>query len=769
MQLPVLACVAAGVAIAYISQEQWYYGSDYSFYHVMTWFTTRSVLENPLLAPFLIWLSTGTAGHDVVFTIGLLPFSMVFGDSRSAFIAAIASMYLAPYVFIHALIMRNLYSSPAKASTDAEPASADAEPPSADALLLPPGVVQWTTALLALSIPTLWAPCLRGYPDVGAAAIVIFCVLLYLADMERPSWRRLLLIGFLLGLAPLFRRHYVYAAFAFALATVLHSAVACLLVRSERGDTVSYIKGAIRRIALIGVAGALTLGTFGFFFIQEKIKHFYMYAGTSASVSLTEALGYFITSYGIVAWLCAIAGYVAAFRMGAIDRNKGAFLMIFGMSSALTWILLAQQMATHYTLYATPFIVWGVALLVLTLLASIQEGRAKANALSKTALAMFALYAAVNLIVGFTPANVLSRGLLAFVQPSDLGMLSFPRRHGNVIGRLFSASYAPLHRDDGDVVVSFVRELQKLARHNEPILIGDASDLLHRDMVENVERQLNGGMTENRLNLWGPPFLNSRDSYPLERIISARYAAIASPIYPLYNEADAHILNLLVSSFLDRKPITRDFEELPQQFKFDRGVTVRLYKRVRGTPASDAVLALEEFKKALPRRPGGQPPWISTDDPSEQDTEETRDYFELEPCQPGSANLTHYLLSAHDLPEHFFVSGKVAGRLDAKEKRINRQYGTLYDDMPKGYALVCRLIDRNGRQLDEMKMPDVKAKGTFVFAIPLEQRDAAYVVLSIEDAHARGDLLQPDYKIKLESLKISPANFAEAPVPEPRP
>lgn len=758
IQLPVLAVVAAIVAVVYVSNEQWYYGSDYSFYHVMTWFTKKTVMGNLALSPFIVWLSTGTAGHDVVFTVGLLPFSMIFGDSRAAFIAAIAVMYLAPYVFLHGLIARNVTAN----SSTTNSGSAIVSP-------INPIAVQWTTALIALSIPTLWAPTLRGYPDVGAAAIVIVCVLLYLRDMDGTSRRRLILIGFLLGLTPLFRRHYVYAAFAFAAATVVHALIACLLARKEEAR--SCLLGWMRKILTIGISGALTLSTLGFFFIQEKVKHFYMYAGTSASVSFTEAVGYFITAYGAIAWVCAIAGFVMAFGMNLIDRNKGAFLVLFGMSSALTWIVLAQQMATHYTLYATPFIVWGLSLFVLSLLVkwrqATRQGNPNATATERkdarapaicAVLLAYALYAAFNLVIAFTAPDALSRGALAFVQPSDLGMLSFPRKHGNAVSRLFSANYAPLRRNDTEAVQSFVRELQKLAQNDEPILIGDSSDLLHRDMIENVERQLNGGMSEHRLKLWGPPYLNSRDSYPLERILSSRYAAIGTRFYPYYNEADAYILKLLVSSFLDNKPITGDFEKLPTEYQFDRDITIRLYKRVRATPASSAIVALEEFKKALPRRPGGQPPWISTDDPSEQDTEETRDSFEIEPCKPGGGdNLTHYLLSAHDLPEHFIVTGKVAGRLDAAEKRVNRQYGTLYDDMPAGYALVCRLMDRNGRQLDEMKMPELKARASFAFAVPFEQRNAANVVLSVEDAKAPGDLLPPPYKIKLESLKISPS------------
>ena len=91
------------------------------------------------------------------------------------------------------------------------------------------------TLVVALLTPMVWVATLRGYPDMGAAAIMALAVWVYLGDPRLTRARQSVVIGLLLAGAMLFRRHFAYNAVALVLSVALQSAYQAVASREGRG------------------------------------------------------------------------------------------------------------------------------------------------------------------------------------------------------------------------------------------------------------------------------------------------------------------------------------------------------------------------------------------------------------------------------------------------------------------------------------------------------------------------------------------------------
>ena len=184
------------VVYTYVSSENTIYVSDYAGYQNIAHNIVSSYRQSPLSAMRAIALST-LEEYNALFTIPLIPWMLIFGESRMAFELALGIMYLLPFTLIlGALAIQMLPTRP--------------------------GTVFWLTVAFALLMPIVWVPTLRGYPDTGAAFLIALAVWVYLRDTRLTRWWQIPVIGFLVVGALLFRRHFAYAGIAFFLTMALH-------------------------------------------------------------------------------------------------------------------------------------------------------------------------------------------------------------------------------------------------------------------------------------------------------------------------------------------------------------------------------------------------------------------------------------------------------------------------------------------------------------------------------------------------------------------
>src|SRR5258708_8102202 len=192
--LVLLLAVVVAVTYVYVSSEHVFYWSDYSGYQNITHDIAARYHKSPFVAARAVAGSL-FLDYNALFTIPILPFVLLFGDSRIVFEIAIAVVYLVPFTLVLGLIAVTLI--PAR-----------------------PRAIFYSTLPFALLTPFTWVPTLRGYPDTGAACLVGLALWAYVQDIRLQRRWQIPLIGCLLALALLFRRHFSYDCIAFLAAMV---------------------------------------------------------------------------------------------------------------------------------------------------------------------------------------------------------------------------------------------------------------------------------------------------------------------------------------------------------------------------------------------------------------------------------------------------------------------------------------------------------------------------------------------------------------------
>ncbi|MBZ0184606.1 MAG: hypothetical protein K8F91_00040, partial [Candidatus Obscuribacterales bacterium] len=406
---------AAGLALFYMQGEDALYWSDYNYYRYMTWFLKEQVLTNPLSTPLLVFVSTGLM-YNFFFALPLLPFAIVFGDSRSVFIASMAAVYLAPFAFMLGIIARQTIKSE---------------------LAAPRRLALYAGAGLALTIPTLWAPVLRGYPDHGSAMFVLLAMILYIKNRARLSAKSIVLIGLCLGLAPLLRRHFFYLSFSFAAAMLIHQVY---LARISSLSPMQFVRGPLCRWCSVGVTSALLLLTVGFLFVNSMLTSDFLTLYKSAYVSAFEGFVYFYQAFGGLVLLFSVAGFFLAIKSKMLDKSTAVLVFSFSLISFFVWPIFGRHVAIHYTIYAAPLVVLGNVFLLLYL-------GTRSSRMAKAAACALFLFQLANFSIGLMPESVVSR--LPFT-PARFGMLTVALAEPEPAGLslILSANYAPQVRHD---------------------------------------------------------------------------------------------------------------------------------------------------------------------------------------------------------------------------------------------------------------------------------------------------------------------------------
>lgn len=554
--IALLAAIVGGTAL-YVRQEHAFYYYDLAGYHHGAHDLTELWRQSPMAALRSVRDSMARE-YTALYGVPLLPALLVLGTSRLDYEIGLAITYLLPFVLMLGAVATRLLPGP-------------------------PRPVFWAATVLALLVPPLWLPTLRGYPDTGAAFLVALAVWLYLADTWLVRPRHGLAIGALLAAAMLFRRHFAYAGLTFFGAAGLLLLVRCaLLARSQPRRAARDLLRGGWRLGLMALSTVLTLALFGRDFLTRALTTDYYALYASYLRAPDEMLRWAVLTYGALTWLGAGAGLALGARRRLIRPDAARFVALFGGLALVVWLGYVRQPATHYTLHFTPFVV--LALAVLGRIAW-QAARGRVGA---PAAGVLALLVVSNLLAGLAPL------------PAPTGP---PRA-------LFAAAAPPLVRADYDEIARLVRALRALAPEGQPIYFAASSDLLNNDLIANAERALYGpGAT--RLALLGVPEIDSRDWYPLDPLLRADYVVIVEP-YQYHLSADQQdVIRVVGELFRDRRGLARDFEPLPERFALANGVTVTIYRRAQQTALATAIETLHLLWAAIQPYPGGQPDWES--------------------------------------------------------------------------------------------------------------------------------------------------------------
>lgn len=486
----------------YSFQEKYIFYWDFSGYHELAknfygtvssgeWSRARRALD---------------ADYGAIFALPHLVTFSLFGDSRLVFVATNVAFYQVPFCLAVGLMGQRLYPSAGL-----------------DALLV--------ATTLAAASSVVWAPTLRGMPDVGGSLLLSVGLLIFLSDPILRRWRTCFAVGFLLALSFLFRRHFAYAAAALIPAMSLTSLVTTLSASGNSEARIITLARYAGRQIVVGITVLATAYLVAPNFLIEALTFSEGAAYASYKASTAGIVSYFAMSWGVGLLSMSLVGLGIAFLSRLADRMVFACILLFFLLWASIYIFVVRYPGVHYSLHVAPLLIsLGTTGLILYL-----------RGLSWRPSRLFV--AAVFLLAG---------GALVYasLSPWTLGRFAW----------LAPAKHLPLKRGDFDQLQTFATYIAKVGS-DKNVLVAASSSVLNDGIMRMLLQE-----RDTTATVIGIPQVDSRDAVPISEFLKAEI--IVLPDTPQYHmdPAAQDLVDVYAQAFGADWPIALRYRRLPEEF-----------------------------------------------------------------------------------------------------------------------------------------------------------------------------------------------------------
>jgi hypothetical protein len=559
-----LVAVTLGGAFAlarlYVGQERFFYYWDLAVHQDIALRTADAFRTLGLEDAFYTVYQTTADDYNAIFAVPLLPFTLLLGETRVAYVAGLALVYQVSFLLALGSVAAKLVPSSPRAAF-------------------------WTTVAVGFATPIAWVPTLRGYPDAGAAALMALAVRLYLEDPRLARRSHVAAIGILLALAILFRRPFLFAVVALFAAMVVETVGQVVVGRANARPWGAARDAAagLGRIGLVGAAGSATILILGHRFLLRILTHDFAALYAAYQEPSFDTVAWFVKPYGAVACGAAALGFVFGVRTRVADARASRFFVLFSVLSALQWLLVVRHLGEQYTLQFTPAVVLGCTLLGFTLV------RAAGAVVGPPAMITATAFLACNVYFGLSGDPAAYR--------------AGPLRPA------FAANWPPLQRNDYDDVRRLVAFLRETVGPGEPVFVAASSHQVNPDLVAHAEGAL-FGRAGGRLKVLNAPAIDSRDAYPLDTLLQARYVVLVRPFQHHMRPEEQRVVKVVLDLFEEGVGLAQDFEPLAKTFPLGEGAVATIRRRARPTPDAAALRTLRYLREGVARRPGTQTDWV---------------------------------------------------------------------------------------------------------------------------------------------------------------
>ena len=539
-----LTVAVVALAYAYVAHERYFYSWDWAGFHCIAANFVEQLRADPGTGIGL-FRDSMKAEYNLVFAVPLIPVLAATNGARTAYVAAVAGLYLVPFAMLTGVVCRRAFPKLGR-------------------------VAFWTGTVLAVVTPPVWLSVMRGYPDVMAAGAVMAALAVLLGDVRLERWRTVMAIGFLLALAVTVRRHMAYAAMATvctAELVVLRHGIA-VLGRGTDAAMRELRSRLLRMVALpIAAAGFLALLDPGF--IANLVHNDYRRLYASYQRPALELLSLFrVEALGPVWFAIGALGIFLGLARERLRATPDTALTLYGALWLTWWLVGPRQDGPHQLIVALPLIVVAGVLRV----ADCAHENGWSRAAGAWLAAVFA-YAFFNAGIADGP----DQNLYSAVQERTA---------------LLSTYSGPLRRNDFEEIRTLLAGLRE---GPQPVLIAASSEIFNFDLVAKAEARLFG--RDVRLSVLVSPQIDSRDPLPVEDLLRAGQVVVVTPFqYHLAQVSQQRVVHVLVDAFVDDWPVARDFRRQEREFHLERGMVASVYQRVR--PSSLAT-AIETYERVV--------------------------------------------------------------------------------------------------------------------------------------------------------------------------
>ncbi|MCU0543096.1 MAG: hypothetical protein MUE44_13140 [Oscillatoriaceae cyanobacterium Prado104] len=694
--LSLLFFTTVAVTSIYVSSERTFYWWDYAGYNTATVNAANLFRDSPAKAWREVMESLAKE-KNLLISLPLVPFVLLFGESRLSYILSVSLIYVLPFRFLLGAISARL-------------------------IPVEPRRVFWSTVFLSLLVPVTWIPTLRGYLDTGGCVFVALAILVYLQDIRLKCWWRIPLIGFLLAGAILLRRHFAYSAIAFFAAAGLQVIIESI-VHYLRGEAITpspypkYLFEFGVKLSTIAIISFAILMLVAGDFTRSAVTVNYRDLYAAWSLPLGDILNRYAGFYGLGTWLLVAVGFSAGMLTRMLALDAAIFVLPFGILSLVEWLVVLRYGYLHYTIHITPIVLLGLSSFCW---ASWLKLRGKVRYLI---LGAAGFYLIVNFAVGLIPVKL-------------------------NLSKLFVANFGPLVRSDYDEVLKLVEFLRKLAPDREPIYIAGASNNFNANILRQANRRVNPPEDWWKLNAIGRPQIDSRDTYPLPELLQAQFAVVAEPFQQVLPEdeqvlrsGEQDVVKVVYDAFTQNWEIARDFQLLPEQFKLENNVTVSVYRRIRPTSIPTAVRTLAAMQRQIVDRPGTQLDWISL-----QQSVYTSANYSVSRVTDNLYNIvTEPIKNSNKLDTSFLYLGAISEKAQVTGK-LN-----LPNQLCPGVLLRLTLWDDRGKLIDSAEMVDGRTSAIDLNLL-LEGKNPSYLLLEVLSSDKQD--LTSQCRLEIDNLAV---------------
>jgi hypothetical protein len=614
--------LTAVISTIYISHEQYFYFWDYSHYSNLVNELASKLHESPFKAIecFVDYL---VDDYTQIPSLPLVPFALLFGNSRQVFILSLSLVYIVPFCLITGKISTEIFPSL-------------------------PRHFFWTTAFLTLFTPATWVSILRGYPDLGGASIISLATLLYWKDPQLKKRNQIIQLAGLLAFSAWFRRPFAYSVRAFLVTIFLMSILDYYAHRKQEP------KPALKEFRRIVIQISKITIWFIIFSPVLIIKILFIdYRNLFASYEMStyEVCNYYIHEFGWLVFLSTILGYSLGL-FNQVGRNrKYIFFLLMGVISIFQWIFFAKQNGSHYTTIFISFVIIGlVTLLVSSIKISTKIDR-KSVFIS-------------CIVIG----SIINNMLFAL---TSLGGINFKLRS------LFPVTKTPLYRSDFNEVTRLLDFLRENSTKNKAIYVAASSQTLTSDTLIAAEKQVYG---TKKLNVLRTSNIDSRDTYPLNELLKSHFVVVATPTQYHLPAQEQKVVKVAVDAFDKSWSFSKDFKKIPVEFFLENGVKVNIYERIRETPFTTILETLQSINKIINRNQARETQWLMLQ--SEQPINISKDIFRTVQLYdiPLTPEQSSSFLYFGPIPPSIRLQGKLStshcpnlGKLELRIAAMNQQ------------------------------------------------------------------------------------------------
>ncbi len=455
--------------------------------------------------------------YNLLFTLpSLLSFSL-FGASRLVFVLTNFLIYGAAYQLAAGFLLQRLYG------------------------------LSWRTALwLAVGVcsltPFLWYPLLQGYPDHGAAALLL--VALALACGKGGGGKQALLIGLLIGLAVVFRRHYAYAGLAVLAAGGL---VDMPQWKTKKFWQVHALRGLAALAALTVIEPA---------YLQEMLVADYTRLYQSYGRPAPYFFLFVAAHAGVILLAAAGAGWVWAWKKRLLEKRGALVALLAVFLWLLLWGFGPSQAGQHYLIALLPvvFIVGLAGFFV-----------AMKNRRFVFGLSLGAMIVNAAFCFWLAPRFILPS------EPPSFAVFGTPR--------------LPWVRHDLPELAALAQYVATTTKDSDTIVVSGSSFLFNQDLVRALYTDVLRTPAPAYRFIPAPESDGDQEP-PLDVYAAANVYVVASPAQFHLDPARQKNVAALASLFPPPPALASFFTRDEKSFSLDGGVSVAIWRRAPWTPAA---------------------------------------------------------------------------------------------------------------------------------------------------------------------------------------